>query len=91
MPDDLDPQLLRLFADANAPFNDDEFHARVMARIARPPGWRGIAHGTAATLRAVGTGIAVGLSAPFRQRMSVGKLVAIALGALASCLVLLAV
>jgi hypothetical protein len=90
MSNDLDPQLLRLFADANEPVPDDGFHARVMARIERPHGWRGMAHATGATLRAIGAGLAIGVAAPFRQRMSIGKLLAIGLGAIASCLALLA-
>jgi zinc transporter ZupT len=91
MSDELDPQLLRLFADANAPLSDDGFHARVMARIERPRGWRGIAYATGSTVHAIGAGLVTGVTAPFRQRMSLGKLLTIAIGAIASCLALLAV
>jgi hypothetical protein len=90
MSDDLDPRLLRQFADANAPLPDDGFHARVMARIERPSGWSALAWTTGSALRAMGAGILTGVTAPFRQRLSLGKLIAIALGAVASCLALLA-
>jgi hypothetical protein len=90
MSDDLDPRLLRLFADANESLPDDGFHARVLARIERPPGWRGLAHAAGAAVHAIGGGLLAGMSAPFRQRMSFGKLVVIGLGAVASCLALFA-
>jgi len=89
MSDDLDPRLLRLFADADEPLPDEGFHARVMAQIERSPGWRGFVQAVGSTVRAMGTGLATGVIAPFRQRMSFGKLVVIVLGALASCLALL--
>jgi hypothetical protein len=61
MPDELDPQLLRLFAAANEPLSDADFHARVMARVQRPSGWRGIAQATASTLFAISSGVAAGV------------------------------
>ena len=90
MSDDLDPQLLRAFAQANTPLSDESFHTRVMAGIQRPPGWRGIAHATGSVVRAVGSGLMTGMTAPFRQGMSLGKLAAIGIGAIASCLAFLA-
>ena len=90
MSDELDPQLLRLFAAANAPLSDADFQARVMARVRRPPGWRGIAQGTASTLFSISSGIVAGLAAPFRQRGGIFRLLAIALGALVSCLAVFA-
>jgi hypothetical protein len=91
MSDDLDPQLLRAFATANTPLSDDGFHARVLAAIERPSGWRGVAHATGATLRAIGSGLMIGMTAPFRQGMSFRKLATIAIAAIASCLAFLAV
>ena len=90
MSDELDPQLLRLFAGANEPLSDTEFHARVMARVQRPPGWRGIAQATARTLLAISSGVVAGVAAPFRQRAGIFRLLAIGLGALVSCLALFA-
>jgi hypothetical protein len=90
MSDELDPQLLRLFAGAAESLSDADFHARVMARVRRPPGWRGIAQATASTLFSISSGVATGVAAPFRQRTGIVRLLAIALGALVSCLALLA-
>jgi hypothetical protein len=91
MSDELDPQLLRLFAAANEPLSDADFHARVMARVRRPPGWRGLAQATASTLFAISSGVIAGLAAPFRQSGGgILRLLAIALGALVSCLALFA-
>ena len=90
MSDELDPQLLRLFAATNEPLPDADFHARVMARVRRPPGWRGIAQATASTLFAISSGMVAGVTAPFRQRTGIFRLLAIGLGALVSCLAMLA-
>ena len=90
MSDELDPQLLRLFAGANQPLSDADFQARVMARVQRPPGWRGIAQATASMLFSISSGVVAGVAAPFRQRAGIFRLLAIALGALVSCFALLA-
>jgi len=90
MSDDLDSQLLRAFAEANTPLPDEGFHARVLAGMQRPPGWRGIAHTTGSVLRAVGSGLMTGMTAPFGRAMSVGKLAVIGIGAIASWLAFLA-
>ena len=90
MSDELDPQLVRLFAGAHEPLHDDGFHARVMAHLARPPGWRGIAHAIGSAVCTIGGGLVIGVTAPFRQRMSLGRLLAIGLGAIVSCVALLA-
>jgi hypothetical protein len=90
MSDDLDPQLLRRFAEAHSPLHDDGFRARVMARIEQPQGWRGIAHAAGAALRAFGSGLAMGVATPFRNRIGLGQLVTIVIGAIVSCLALLA-
>jgi len=91
MSDDHDSQLLRAFAQANTPLSGEDFHARVLAGLQRPPGWRGIAHATGAALRAAGSGLMTGMTAPFRQGMSFGKVAAIVIGAIVSWLALLAV
>jgi hypothetical protein len=89
MSDELDPQLLRLFAKANEPLSDADFHARVMARVQRPSGWRGIAQATASTLLSICSGVVLGVAAPFRQRGGMFRLLAIGVGALVSCLAVL--
>ena len=75
MSDELDPQLLRLFAGANEPLPDAEFHARVMASVQRPPGWRGIAQATASMLFSISSGVVAARAIERHRRQARTELV----------------
>ena len=68
MSDELDPELSRLFAAANQPLPDVEFHASVIERLHQPFGWSGLAHAVICGSRAAFSGLAMGIAAPFRLR-----------------------
>jgi hypothetical protein len=89
MSDELDRELLRRFAVAHEPLPDTDFHARVMTELRRSRGWRGLPRFVAAALRAVGTGFAAGIGAPFRLRLGRAGFAAIILGAILGALSLL--
>jgi hypothetical protein len=69
MSDELDPELSRVFAEANRPLPNAEFHARVIGRLQpRPHGWFGVAQAVTSSSRAALAGLAMGIVAPFRLR-----------------------
>jgi hypothetical protein len=68
MSDELDPELSRLFAEANQPLPDAEFHARVLERLHPPHVWSGLARAVICSSRAALSGLAMGVVAPFRLR-----------------------
>jgi hypothetical protein len=88
MSDELDQDLLRRFARANAPLPDAEFHARVMEELHRNRGWRDIPHFVGSALTGIWSGFSAGVTAPLRLRMGTG-LFAIVVGAIVSGLALL--
>lgn len=68
MSDELDPMLLRAFAQSQRPLPDAEFVARVAAQI-RPRGsLHGIASALAGAMAVVFGSLATGLIAPLRLR-----------------------
>ena len=80
MPDELDPLLLRRFAESRAPLTDAHFVAAVGARLpARSLRHRWVAT-LGGTLQAALVGVAIGIAAPLRLR-NAGV---VALGALAT-------
>lgn len=87
MSDEFDPELLRQFARTTQPLSDDAFHARVMARLKGPAGWRRWARTVQSVLAAIVFGVGAGIAAPFRiGRM---RVLALAAGALITCVALL--
>jgi hypothetical protein len=68
MSDELDPELSRLFAEANQPLPNAEFHARVIERLHQPYGWSGLARALVCSGRAAVSGLVLGIVAPFRLR-----------------------
>ena len=68
MSDELDPNLLRLFAEATQSLPGADFQAQVLARLHRPLGPLDIARRSGFVLRAALSGIAAGVTAPFRLR-----------------------
>jgi hypothetical protein len=68
MPDELDPLLLRTFAQSQRPLADADFVARVMSRVPAGGSLRGAA-ATLAVAAAIGLrGLASGIAAPLRLR-----------------------
>jgi len=87
MSDEFDPELLRQFARTPQPLTDDAFHARVMARLQGPAGWRRWARTVQSVLAAIVFGVGAGIVAPFRiGRM---RVLALAAGAVITCVALL--
>ena len=86
MSDEFDPELLRQFARASQPLNDDAFHARVMARLHGPGGWLGVVHAVQSTLTAIVFGVGAGIAAPFR--IGTVRVIALAAGAVITCVAL---
>jgi hypothetical protein len=70
MSDELDPELLRLFVEADQPLPDADFRNRVNEALNRPQGWRDVVRALAEATRAVLSGVAIGIAAPFRIRTS---------------------
>jgi hypothetical protein len=70
MSDELDPNLLRLFAETKQTLPGAEFEAQVLARLDRPQSLRDIARVSVFTLRAALSGITMGIRAPLRLRGS---------------------
>jgi hypothetical protein len=68
MSDELDPELLRLFAEASQPLRHAEFHARVIERLHQHYGWSSLARAVSSSSRAALSGLGVGIAAPFRLR-----------------------
>ena len=68
MSDELDPELSRLFAEANQPLPNAEFHVRVIERLHQPYGWSSLARAVSSSSRAAFSGLAMGIAAPFRLR-----------------------
>jgi hypothetical protein len=89
MSDEIDPQLLRLFASAREPLADAQFHERVMNHLQRARRWRGLPESLWFAALAIRSGLMTGLRAPFGLRIGVAGLVTIAFGAVMSCLALL--
>jgi anti-sigma factor RsiW len=74
MSDEFDPGLARLFREASQPLSDAGFHARLMARMKKQ---RGLAAIVTSATRALLSGLAIGVAAPFRLRpVYVGMLAA---------------
>ena len=68
MSDELDPELSRLFAEANRQLPNAEFHARMIERLHQPYGWSSLARALSSSSRAAFAGLAMGIAAPFRLR-----------------------
>jgi hypothetical protein len=68
MSDELDPELSRLFSEANQPLPHAEFHARVLERLHPPRAWSGLAGAVICGSRAALSGLAMGIIAPLRLR-----------------------
>jgi hypothetical protein len=68
MSDELDPNLLRLFTDANQPLPGGEFQTEVIAQLHRQRGRLEIAQSFGFAILAALSGIAVGVIAPFKVR-----------------------
>ena len=68
MPDELDPQLSRLFARANQPLPQADFHARFVEKLNRSHSWLGPARALTSIVRATLSGLALGITAPFAVR-----------------------
>jgi hypothetical protein len=68
MSDELDPELLCLFAAANRPLPNVEFDARVMERLHEPYSGSGLARAVMSGSRAALSGLVTGIVAPFRLR-----------------------
>jgi len=81
MSDELDPSLLRLFAQANEPLPGRDFQAQVTARLHRSWSWPEIAAAFGFATRAALLGIAAGIVAPLKLRSGyVGAMAASAAG-----------
>jgi len=83
MSDELDPELSRLFAEANQPVPDAGFHARVIERLQQPYGWSALARAVLCGSRAALAGLAMGITAPFRLRFGHIGLMTVSAAALA--------
>ena len=70
MSDELDPNLLRLFAETKQTLPGSEFEAQVRARLHRPQSLLDIVSLSVFTLRAALSGITMGIRAPLRLRGS---------------------
>ena len=68
MSDDLDPNLMRLFAQANETLPGLEFQARVNARLHRSARWLDLTRSVGSVIHAALSGIALGITAPFKLR-----------------------
>jgi hypothetical protein len=68
MSDELDPILSRLFAEANQPLPNAEFHARVTGRLGERYGGFGLARAVIRSGRAAVSGLGVGIVASLRFR-----------------------
>ena len=78
MSDELDPQLLRLFRQADESLPDTEFHAKVMADLERSrgriTGWIDLREAFVFFARAALSGIAAGLLTPLKLRHALSGL-----------------
>lgn len=83
MSDELDPQLSRLFAEANQPLPDAQFHARLIERLQQPNGWSALSRAVLCGSRGALAGLAMGITAPFRLRFGHIGLMAVSAAALA--------
>ena len=81
MPDELDPLLLRVFAQSPRPFPDAEFVARLSAQLRPRASLPGIAQTLDSALEVALRGLATGLAAPLRLRYA--GLVAVVAGLVA--------
>jgi hypothetical protein len=70
MPDDLDPQLLRAFAQADRALPEEPFVSRVTARVQPAGGLRLGAAGLYSLLATVLTTLASGVLLPLRMRQT---------------------
>ena len=68
MPDELDPHLSRLFAQANQPLPQTDFHARFVEKLNRSHSWLGPVRALTSIVRATLSGLALGITAPFAVR-----------------------
>jgi hypothetical protein len=82
MPNELDPILLRLFAEARRTLPDTQFHAHLNARLHRVQEWRTLPFILWSTCSTILSGCITGLAAPFRVRSRPASLLAIAATAL---------
>lgn len=89
MSDDIDPQLLRSFANAREPLTDAQFHERVMKHLQRARRSRGASEAAWSAALTLLSGLATAVRAPFRLRIGVTGVLAIVFGALVSMLALL--
>jgi hypothetical protein len=68
MQDELDPQLLRSFAENQRPLADAQFVARVSAQLHAGASLRSLGAGLRAAVRATFSGLLIGLVAPLRLK-----------------------
>lgn len=68
MQDELDPQLLRSFAESQRPLADAQFVACVSAQLHAGASLRGLAAGLRAVVRATFSGLLIGIVAPLRLK-----------------------
>jgi hypothetical protein len=74
MSDELDPSLLRRFAQANEPLPGAEFQAQLRAELQRSRGWPDIAHELGFFARAILAGVVAGVLAPFKVHYATSNL-----------------
>ena len=74
MSDELDPNLLQLFAQTNESLPGAEFQAKVLASLPRSRGRIDIAYELGFLARAALSGIAAGILAPFRLNYGLSSL-----------------
>jgi anti-sigma factor RsiW len=89
MSDDIDPQLLRSFANAREPLADAQFHERVMNHLQRARKSRGLAENAWSAALTLLAGLGTAVRAPFRMRIGVTGVLTIVFGAIVSVLALL--
>ena len=68
MPNELDPQLSRLFAQANQPLPQADFQARFVEKLNQSNNWLGPARALTSIVRATLSGLVLGITAPFAVR-----------------------
>ncbi len=82
MSDDLDPQLMRQFAQAAETLPEAPFHTRVTEQLHRGRIRRVLTNAMWAALRGLLAGFGVGLATPFQKRVGRPALFALAAAAL---------
>jgi len=65
MPDEFDLQLSRWFAQANQPLAPADFQARLVGGLARSHSWMRPAQASTAIVRAISSGLILGITSPF--------------------------